>query len=192
MEKIDILLKYAQQSFQEDTGNPNLSFSHPKESRFKNLFQDLKTKNKKRKTMMVYPKSVMLGTDKRTSIIIKNIPDNVSSLQFQQLLSSFSKKIDFFYVPKNIKTRKKLRVAFINVTDYKELVPIYMGLIYKTKFLYSSPNIKIEICYSKVQGKQSLVKRFLSEFIIPSKVNIVMNNNVNNFIYFNKLLAQQL
>lgn len=189
MEKMEILLKYAEHSFQVNTGNPKLNFSHPKESRFKNLFQDLKTKNKKRKTMLVYPKNVMLETDKRTSIIIKNLPEDVTPSQFQQLLYSFSNKIDFFYVPINVKTRKKLRVAFINVTDYKELVPIYMGLIYKMKFVYHNPNIKMEICYSKVQGKQSLIQRFLNEFVLSSKVNCaIYNQNMSNF---NRLIAQQ-
>lgn len=190
MEKMEILLKYAEHSFQVKTGNPNLNFSHPKESRFTNLFQDLKAKNKKRKTMLVYPKNVMLGTDKRTSIIIKNLPEDVSPSQFQQLLLTFSKKIDFFYVPINIKTRKKLRVAFINVTDYKELVPIYMGLIYKMKFVYHNPNIKMEICYSKAQGKQSLIQRFLNEFIFSSKVHSTIYNQ--NIPSINRLFSQYL
>ena len=52
--------------------------THPKESRFKNLFDNIKIK-KKRKTMKVIPKNVMLGLDKRTSIIIKNIPDAIKN-----------------------------------------------------------------------------------------------------------------
>ena len=59
----------------------------------------------------------------------------------------------------NIKTRRNLRVAFVNVLEYKQIVPIYMGL-YKMKFVYNSPNIEMEICYSKVQGKEQLFRRF--------------------------------
>ena len=109
--------------------------------------------------MTVNPKNVVLGLDKRTSIIIKNIPDYISDEQFKNIVLYFNKEIDFFFVPMNIKTRKNLRVAFVNVLNYKQIVPIYMGL-YKMKFVYNNPNIEMEICYSKVQGKEQLLRRF--------------------------------
>ena len=140
----------------------SLIFIHPKESRFKNLFENIKVK-KKRKTMRVEPKNIMLGLDKRTSIIIKNIPENVTSEQFKTIITNFSPYFDFFYVPLKIRTRKKLRVAFVNVLNYTYIVPIYMGLIYKAKFKYNNPDIEMEICYSKVQGKNQLVQRFFHE-----------------------------
>ena len=112
--------------------------------------------------MRVIPKNIMLGLDKRTSIIIKNLPENITPEQFKQIVLKFNPYIDYYYVPNNIKTRKKLRVAFVNVLNYLQIVPLYMGLIYKTKFVYNSPEIEMEICYSKVQGKEELIKRFLS------------------------------
>ena len=136
-----------------------LILTHPTESRFKELFTESKPK-KKRKRMLVDPKNIMLGLDKRTSIIIKNIPDDVTEEQFKKIVCNFCSEINFFYIPNTIKTRKKLRVAFVNVVNYKQIVPIYMGLIYKVKFLYNNPNIEMEICYSKVQGKTLLLQRF--------------------------------
>ena len=38
-----------------------------------------------------------------------------------------------------------------------------MGLLYKTKFIYHNPDIGMEICYSKVQGKNQLIQRFFHE-----------------------------
>ena len=64
---------------------------------------------------------------------------------------------------RKIKTRKKLRVAFVNVLNFLDIVPIYMGLLYKMKFIYHNPHIEMEICYSKVQGKDLLIKRFFQE-----------------------------
>ena len=93
-------------------------------------------------------------------IIIKNIPDDISDEQFKNIVFNFNKEINFFYIPANIKTRKKLRVAFVNVLNYKQIVPIYMGLLYRMKFRYNNPNIEMEICYSKVQGKPLLLQRF--------------------------------
>ena len=113
--------------------------------------------------MSVCPKNIMLGLDKRTSIIIKNIPENYTAEQFKQIVLNFNPHIDFFYVPIKIRTRKKLRVAFVNVLNYSQIVPIYMGLLYKTKFIYNNPDIGMEICYSKVQGKNQLIQRFFHE-----------------------------
>ena len=141
----------------------SIIFTHPKESRFTKLFQTIKTKTK-RKTMSVNPKNIMLGLDKRTSIIIKNIPKNMTNEQFKNIILNFSQFIDFFYVPIKIRTRKNLRVAFVNVTNCNEIVPIYMGLLYKKKFIYDNPDIEMEICYSKVQGKDKLYERFFYEY----------------------------
>ena len=138
-------------------------FSHPKESRFKSFFENLKYK-KKKKTMSVNPKDIILGNDKRTSIIIKNIPNDLTPEQFWQIINKFCQNIDFYYVPLKIMTRKKLRVAFLNVINYIDIVTIFMGLKYKSKFVYESPGVEIEICYSKVQGKGHLFKRFFHEF----------------------------
>ena len=114
--------------------------------------------------MSVNPKNIMLGLDKRTSIIIKNIPENINSDEFKKIILKFDPMIDFFYVPLKIRTRKKLRVAFVNVTNYLQIVPIYMGLLYKMKFVYNNSSIEMEICYSKVQGKNQLIQRFFNEF----------------------------
>ncbi len=105
----------------------------------------------------------MLGLDKRTSIIIKNIPENFTPEQFKRIIVNLNPEIDFFYVPNKIRTRKKLRVAFVNVLNYLQIVPIYMGLLYKMKFIYQNPDVGIEICYSKVQGKNQLIQRFFHE-----------------------------
>ena len=145
-------------------------FTHPKESRFSILFKNTKSKNRKRKALVVNPKYIMLDLDERTSIIIKNIPHEITSSQFENIILSFCKEINFYYVPISIKTRKRLRVAFVNVINYKHIVPIYMGLTHKIKFVYNNPNIKMEICYSKVQGRIQLIKKFLNE-LIQNKYN---------------------
>ena len=80
-------------------------FQYPSESRFKEFFTQHKAK-KKRKTMMVNPKNVNLGLDKRTSIIIKNIPDYISDSQFKNIILSFNKNIDFFMFHRILKQEK--------------------------------------------------------------------------------------
>jgi hypothetical protein len=164
---MDFLIEnYLANSLNLSSNKIKLLLNHPTESRFKALFEYNRQKKKKRKTMNVNPRSIMLGLDKRTSIIIKNISDDLDEIQFKKIVFTFSKDIDFFYIPKTIKTRKNLRVAFVNVLNFKQIVPIYMGLLYKMKFIYSSPKIQMEICYSKVQGKELLMKRFFPNEMI--------------------------
>ena len=142
----------------------SLTFAHPIESRFKKLFEEIKTKRKRKtKTMKVDPKNVALGLDKRTSIIVKNIPKEISSKKFNDIILNLCPDIDYFYVPINIKSRKKLRVAFINVKGCKNIISIYMGLLYKYKFTYDKSDVNMEICYSKYQGKERLTQRFLCD-----------------------------
>ena len=159
----DILYNYLLMSLNLNSKLKPIIFNHPKESRFKDLFSSMKIK-KKRKAMSVNPKNVMLGIDRRTSIIIKNIPEDITSDQFKSIVMQYNPLIDFFYVPIKIRTRKRLRVAFVNVLNYSQIVPIYMGLIYKSKFVYNSHGVEMEICYSKVQGKNQLMQRFFHEF----------------------------
>ena len=142
----------------------SLTFDHPKESRFTKLFDEIRKKRKKKtKAMKVDPKNVALGLDTRTSIIIKNIPKEISSKNFCEIILNLCPEIDYFYVPNNIKSRKNLRVAFVNVKDYKDIVNIYMGLLYKYKFKYDKSDVNMEICYSKYQGKNRLTQRFFCD-----------------------------
>ena len=149
----------------------NLVFNHPKESRFKQLFDELSKKRKKRKSKQVNPKNIISGLDKRTSIIIKNIPEGMSSEKFFQMLSSSCSGIDYYYNPVNIRTRKNLRVAFVNFKDCNQIVPLYMKLLYKMKFRYKDPSIHMEICYSKHQGKNRLIKRFMCDKPFAASAN---------------------
>ena len=90
------LEKYLIESLNLSKDSNSLIFRHPKESRFKILFNNLKSK-RKRKTMSVNPKNIMLGLDKRTSIIIKNIPEELTPEQFKKIILNFNPYIDFYY-----------------------------------------------------------------------------------------------
>ena len=54
---------------------------------------------------------------------------------------------------------KSLIVAYLNVINYKSVVPIFMGLR-KNTFNYNNEEILTQIYYSKFQGKEELKKVF--------------------------------
>ena len=71
-------------------------------------------------------------------------------------------------------TSDNLRCAYVNVVNSKSIIDIYLKLK-KINFAYDNPNTKIEITYSKLQGKKALLDYFKEER------NIFKNNN---YIYF--------
>lgn len=141
-------------------------FSSPPSSRFESLFLYLNKINSttKKKFVVSYtilPDQVMQGEDKRTSLIIKNIPKNVKKKEIRNMIEKYG-NINFLAVSKD-KNIANFIVAYLNVINYKSIVPIYMGLR-KHIFNYQGKKINIEIYYSKVQGKDELKKLFKNNY----------------------------
>ena len=141
-------------------------FSSPPSSRFESLFLYLNKINSttKKKFVVSYtilPDQVMQGEDKRTSLIIKNIPKNVKKKEIRNMIEKYG-NINFLAVSKD-KNIENCIVAYLNVINYKSIVPIFMGLR-KQSFSYLGKTFNIEIYYSKVQGKDELKKIFNYEW----------------------------
>ena len=140
-------------------------FSSPPSSRFESLFLYLNKINSttKKKFVVSYtilPDQVMQGEDKRTSLIIKNIPKNVKKKEIRNMIEKYG-NINFLAVSKD-KNIANFIVAYLNVINYKSVVPIYMGLRKQT-FNYLGKTKNIEIYYSKIQGKDELKKVFKND-----------------------------
>ena len=58
---------------------------------------------------------------------------------------------------------KNLLIAYLNVINYRSVVPIFMGLRKKT-FNYMNKKMQIEIMYSGIQGKEELKKIFKKKY----------------------------
>ena len=137
-------------------------FNSPVSSRFESLFVTLNKSdgNKKNNTsLMILPERIISGEDKRTSILIKNIPNNIKKKEIRGLIQNFA-NINFLGITQDKKS-KRFVVAYINVINYKSVVPIFMGLR-KHIFNYSnnSKTIQTKLFYSKIQGKEELKKIF--------------------------------
>lgn len=137
-------------------------FNSPPFSRFESLFVFLQKNesNIKKKNVIsniIYPERVMQGEDKRTSLILKNIPKSVKKKDIRNMIEKYG-NINFLSISKD-KNINNFIVAYLNVINYKSVVPIYMGLRKQT-FNYLGKTINIEIYYSKIQGKDELKKVF--------------------------------
>ena len=135
-------------------------YSQPCESRFLKSFN--KTRNKKNKNetetnlYKISLDKIMNGEDKRTTIIIKNIPNNITKENINEILYGVG-NFNFLYLPYDKYKKKNLGFAFVNMINYRSIIYLFNKLT-NNKFETIEMKNNIEICYSKIQGKVSLRK----------------------------------
>ena len=154
--------------------------SHPSKSRFQEFFKKLNELNKaqvneaneKTKKNYVHKKNkknimelnlykIQYGIDKRTSLMVKNIPKGLDEINVVKWLLQLA-NLNYVFVPKDEFSNKILGFAFINVCEYTDI----LQLLQKLNFIENcnnntnAKNKKIEVIYSHKQGLKSLSKSF--------------------------------
>ena len=112
----------------------------------------------KKKSFSISLEKIENGEDKRTSVMIKNLPSSITKEDFKTILGDVG-NINYVYLPFDKKNNKYLGFAFVNVVNSKTLIQIYNKLYGKKLDNYQMKK-NIEICYSKVQGKNELIQMF--------------------------------
>ena len=143
-------------------------FKSPSASRFQNFFFDLNkyenSKGKKKEiSYKIFPDKIMQGEDKRSSIIIKNIPKNMKKKDIRKMVEKYG-NINFLSIIKDGEKENYMK-AYINVINYKCIVPIYMNLR-NVNFNYTGNLLNIQIIYSDIQGKAELKNNFSTDFFV--------------------------
>ena len=153
--------------------------SHPSQSRFHELFKRLnelnkiesneKAKNKninkknKKNIMELNLYKIQNGIDKRTSLMIKNIPKGIEEIDVVKWLLQLA-NLNYVFVPKDEFSNKILGFAFINVCEYTDILQLLQKLAfienYNNNNINNTNNKKIEVIYSHKQGLKSLSKSF--------------------------------
>ena len=154
--------------------------SHPSQSRFHEFFKKLKERNYQqekeiKKSKLIYKKNkknimelnlykIQNGIDKRTSLMIKNIPKGIEELDVIKWLLQLA-KLNYVFVPKDEFSNKILGFAFINVCESADILELLKKLAiienYNNSYICNNNNNKkIEVIYSHKQGLKSLSKSF--------------------------------
>ena len=167
---------------------PNLS--HPSQSRFHEFFKKLKELNKiqenndKKKNHNSYKKSkknkmelnlykIQNGMDKRTSLMIKNIPKGIDEMNVIKWLQQLA-NLNYIFVPKDEFSNKILGFAFINVCNYLDILELLKRLAIEESYNkiindnFNNNRKKIEVIYSHKQGLKSLTKSFGNSHIFKN------------------------
>ena len=151
-------------------------FSSPNNSRFESFFlSKFKEKNalnkKIKNSKIIFPEKIARNEDKRTSIIIKGIPNDLPKNEFKNYLDKFG-NINYFYITKETKNkRKNTSIAFINVINYKSIIPLFMDLRNLNQKSNSDIN-NFEISYANIQGKTQL-KEYVENKYLKFRKNTV-------------------
>ena len=135
-------------------------FSRPSCSRFSSFLKNLKKKYKEQintdTSLIIYPEKIIQNIDRRTTIVIKNVPIAWNKKSIRKLIESYG-NINYLYIIPNPEN-KNTAFVYINVVNYKSIVNIYMSLR-KLKFNIEQNDVIIEIVYSHIQGKNQLIQQ---------------------------------
>ena len=113
--------------------------------------------------------------DKRTTIMIKNIPNKFTrSLLLSTIDQNFKGTYDLFILPTDGNRNKNFGYSFINFTS-SYFIPYFYFMFNNKK--WSSTNSKkiCEITYSKVQGRSNLISYYANKIIFYNNVQEVTN-----------------
>ena len=147
------------------------NFEQKKESRFSKFFKNNRYYEvKEERKFELNGHKIFTGEDKRSTILIKNLPKTMTKNQLKLILEKIA-NVNFIYIPLFMLTKDNLRCAFVNVVNSKSIIDIYLKLK-KLNFVYDNPETKLEICYSYLQGKKALIDNFREERNIFKKKNI--------------------
>ena len=141
------------------------NYKSPTSSRFESLFLSLKKSDIYKKnsytSSIIFPERIIQGEDKRTTIIIKNIPKIVKKREIRSMIEKYG-NINYLALVQDHNFENFI-IAYLNVINYKNFVPIFMGLR-KHTFNYFNRIVQIEILYSKIQGKEELKRIFKCDY----------------------------
>ncbi|XP_073129915.1 protein MEI2-like 4 [Henckelia pumila] len=103
---------------------------------------------------------ILRGEDKRTTLMIKNIPNKYTS---KMLLAAIDERhrgtYDFIYLPIDFKNKCNVGYAFINMTDPSLIIPFYQTFNGKKWEKFNSEKVA-SLAYARIQGKAALIAHF--------------------------------
>ena len=113
------------------------------------------------------------GEDKRTTLMIKNIPNKYSQAMLIELIDEqFKGRYDFFYLPIDFKNKCNVGYAFFNLSGLDGVIAFYSKFNGEKWGRFHSEKI-CEITYARVQGKMKLVSHFKASSIMKQVDNKV-------------------
>ncbi|KAK1388760.1 RNA recognition motif domain [Heracleum sosnowskyi] len=103
---------------------------------------------------------IMSGEDRRTTLMIKNIPNKYTSKMLLLAIDeNHSGTYDFLYLPIDFKNKCNVGYAFINMISPSHIISFYQAFNGKKWEKFNSEKVA-SLAYARIQGKVALVTHF--------------------------------
>ncbi|KAK1225716.1 hypothetical protein PQX77_011336 [Marasmius sp. AFHP31] len=127
------------------------------------------TTNGTRTTNILSLSKIASGADTRTTVMIKNVPNKLSSTDLLSFIhSTVGNRVDFLYLRIDFRNECNFGYAFVNFIGVEDLVGFVRERGGRRWNLHSSNKI-LELCYADYQGKEALVEKFKNSGIMDEK-----------------------
>ena len=121
--------------------------------------------------------------DRRTTIMIKNIPNKFTRDMLINIIDqNFRGTYDIFILPTDSNKFKNFGYAFINFTN-SYYIPYFYFMFHGNMWSCTNSKKVCEITYSKIQGKSKLLKHYPSKIIYENE-EVEMVNQRNEDVNF--------
>ncbi|KAK4227949.1 putative meiosis protein [Podospora fimiseda] len=106
------------------------------------------------------------GTDVRTTIMLRNIPNKVDQAMLKRIIDQSSQgKYDFLYLRIDFANNCNVGYAFINFVDPLDIIDFYNARANQKWNCFKSDKTA-EISYATIQGKDCLVQKFRNSSVM--------------------------
>ena len=135
--------------------------------------------------------NILKYKDKRTTLIIRNIPNKYNiSLLLIELNEKFKNQFDMIYLPQDKIKDSNLGFGFINFLNPLNLILFYDEFMGKKWNYFNSPK-RCFLAYSNFQGKNELINYVLKKLGIKNFNNInnnkILNEKIKKSLYINNI-----
>ncbi|GLI67323.1 hypothetical protein VaNZ11_011510 [Volvox africanus] len=121
---------------------------------------ELERKLQQEKLYALDPVKIRSGEDKRTTLMIKNIPNKYTQKMLLGTIDEqFKGSYDFFYLPIDFKNKCNVGYAFINMINPFDIIGLVERFNNRRWERFNSEKI-CSISYARIQGRAALVAHF--------------------------------
>ena len=109
---------------------------------------------------------VMNGKDRRTTVMIKNVPNKYSQQMLKEYLDETNAKTyDFLYLRMDFTNKCNVGYAFVNFTDPSAIAVLARARVGQRWTMFKSDKI-MELGYANIQGKNKLIDKFRNSVVM--------------------------
>lgn len=120
----------------------------------------------------IYPHKILNGTDVRTSVMIRNLPNDMTPADLKRILDRTSHgRYDFSYLRIDFNNNKNVGYGFVNFVNAEDIIPFYEAVFGKP-WLPNVPCSKkygprvADVSYATIQGLDCLTDKMRNSSVM--------------------------